>query len=203
MSPKAAYDIPDEPTSLHIHAVFGLRERQLGHIEALMTPLVHSFWSYIRVHWQQICQDIRHGALWEQLKLHDSVRRKLNKSLRPDALRADQLFEEFGIGFDRIAKRVWPGLRFVRMLNTGSLKHTATLLRTCELSGVKQISQMHAASEGFMGVNLSADADSSSYTAMYTYAMMEFIPESVVDKEQPRTLFVEEVRIIKHDDSLQ
>jgi len=61
------------------------------------------------------------------------------------------------------------------------------------MSGVIQVSMLHAASEGFLGVNLSPDPDDFNYHAMITYGFMEFIPEAATQEEQPATLFAEQV----------
>jgi GH3 auxin-responsive promoter len=64
VSPPEVYDhVTDEPTALHIHAVFGLAEREIGFVEALFSSLVYSFWKHVQLYWPTICDQIENGRL--------------------------------------------------------------------------------------------------------------------------------------------
>jgi len=63
VSPEAVYSVTDEPTALHLHALFALKERQVDRLEALFSTLVYSFWTHIEQHWQQICDEIESGTI--------------------------------------------------------------------------------------------------------------------------------------------
>lgn len=72
VSPKAAFDVYNEQTALHVHAVFALRERHVGNIEALMATLVYSFFRYLDDHWQAVCDDIADGRISRAPRLTDT-----------------------------------------------------------------------------------------------------------------------------------
>jgi len=57
------YSVTDEPTAMHLHALFALRERQLERIEALFSTLVYAFWTHVERHWQRICDEIERGTI--------------------------------------------------------------------------------------------------------------------------------------------
>ena len=57
-----------------------------------------------------------------------------------------------------------------------------------------QVSTLHTASEGFMGINMSPFPLNYTYTAMIDYGFMEFIPEEHIEEDQPNTLFSEQVK---------
>ena len=73
---------------------------------------------------------------------------EFNCGLKADEERGEWLKKQFGRGFKGIATRVWPGLRYVRMITTGSFKMHALLLKRKCLKGVKLLSLLHAATEG-------------------------------------------------------
>ena len=63
VSPAAVYSVTDEPTALHLHALFALKERQVDRLEAVLSWLVYAFWTHIEQHWQQICDEIESGNI--------------------------------------------------------------------------------------------------------------------------------------------
>jgi len=124
------------------------------------------------------------------------------KQLRPDRERACELRGIFSGGFTGVALRVWPGLRAVRMVATGGFAAHARLLADTYMTGVTQLSLVHAASEGFYGVNISAGEDdkgsksfgpNSRYTVLPQLGFYEFIRHVDVDQRQPPTLFADQV----------
>jgi auxin responsive GH3 family protein len=132
----------------------------------------------------------------------------IGKRLRPDPERAAELRRIFSMtaNFEGVALRVWPGLRAVRMTSTGSFANYARQLANFHMRGVKQLSLVHAASEGFYGVSLGSAAktaspasksDESGATARYSILPMvgfyEFIPVDQLDADQPTTLFADQV----------
>lgn len=63
VSPSAVYSITDEPTAMHLHALFALTERQVDRIEALFSTLVYAFWTIVEQNWQRICDEIERGTV--------------------------------------------------------------------------------------------------------------------------------------------
>ena len=121
--------------------------------------------------------------------------------LRPDKQRASELRGILASGFVGVARRVWPGLRSVRMLATGAFAVHARLLADTYLQGVPQLSLVHAGSEGFYGVNVAAAEDeepkslgfNSRYTVLPQLGFYEFIPLADVEQTQSATLFADQV----------
>jgi len=62
-SPGEVYSITDEPTALHLHAVFALSERQVDRLEAAFSSLVYAFWAHVEQHWRRLCDEIERGSL--------------------------------------------------------------------------------------------------------------------------------------------
>jgi len=177
--------------------VFALSDPEVGHLEAILSTIVFSFWKHVEHHWQRICDEIETGVI---LKDHPQTSdiisvellAALQKSLNPNKERADQLRSEFKAGFVGIALRVWPGIRTVRMVTTGSFAHNADMLRSVHMRGVQQITTVHAASEGFYGVNTSWNSE-EMYTPLVDCGLFEFIPVSQLDEPLPQTFFIDQV----------
>ena len=125
------------------------------------------------------------------------------KQLRQDKHRASELRQIFAGGFVGVALRVWPGLRAVRMVATGGFAAHARLLADTYMAGVPQFSLVHAASEGFFGVNVTAADDdgpkslgpNSRYSVLPQLGFYEFIALADVDQTQPPTVFADQVSL--------
>jgi len=124
------------------------------------------------------------------------------KQLRPDRQRACELRAIFAGGFVGVARRVWPGLRAVSMLATGGFAVHALHLAETYLEGVPQFSLVHAASEGFYGVNVAAAVDEegpkslgtdSRYTVLPHLGFYEFIALADAEQSHPATFFADQV----------
>ena len=145
----------------------------------------------------------------ERLTTDDAVATVVSsavKQLRPDRQRASELRQIFAVtGFVGVARRVWPGLRAVRMLATGGFAVHARLLADTYMQGVHQLSLVHASSEGFYGVNVAAVGGNgeprslganSRYTTLPQLGFYEFIPLADVEQSQPPTLFADQVSLL-------
>ena len=196
IAPRECYEVTNENAAMHVHAVFGFKEPEVGHTEALMSTLMYSFWRYAELNWRSICDDIERGTLNPELPVDSSIVKNLNSYLVPNPPRASVLRKIFQEGMVGVAKRVWPNIGFARMLTTGGFAQHAKYLKEIHMKGVPQLSQTHASSEGFFGFNLSSNPDVNVYTAMITYAFMEFIPVQHVDEANPRTFLVDQVIIL-------
>ncbi|ELU11427.1 hypothetical protein CAPTEDRAFT_104502 [Capitella teleta] len=195
VAPREVYDITNEQAALHTHAVFGFLEKEVGHIEALMSTLVYSFWRYVEGNWEVICNDIEHGSLSTDLPAPNKQLESISRLFKPQPERANELRQLFAAGFDGISLRIWPELRFVRTLTTGGFALHAQLLSNYYMKGVKLLSLAHVASEGFIGFNISDNPDEQIYTAMPDYAFLEFIALSNTGLDQPKTQFLEELKL--------
>ena len=137
----------------------------------------------------------------EDTKTIETARSTVATKLRPDKQRASELRGIFAGGFVGVARRVWPGLRAVRMLATGGFAVHARLLADTYMQGVPQLSLVHAGSEGFYGVNVAAAEDeepkslgpNSRYTVLPQLGFYEFVPLADVEQTQPATLFADQV----------
>ena len=113
VTPPAAYAISSDKESMYVHAVFSLKDEYLSAIKGIFCTNLCNFFREIEDSWRDIVHDISTGTIKVDLNVPSDVRSELIGALKPDPIRAEQLKREFERGFDGIAKRVWPYLRYM------------------------------------------------------------------------------------------
>ncbi|XP_013403628.1 GH3 domain-containing protein [Lingula anatina] len=192
-TPKAGFEIPTEPEALYVHLLFALKDKKLGMIEANFASLVHTAFVALELNWRQLIDDIEYGRVNPDLNISEDIREKLNSLMEPDTARARMLKKEFEKGFDRIAKRIWPLLKIVVCVDTGTFELYGKELRQKYCNGVCLYSPLYAATEGLLGVNCDPWNKNRTYLLHPRSMFYEFIPIADTDKEQPETLLMGEV----------
>ncbi|WAQ99511.1 GHDC-like protein [Mya arenaria] len=196
-TPKAGYDILTEPEALYIHLLFGLKDKNLGIIEANFASLVYSAFRSLDERWDSLVKDIETGSVSDQLKIEDSVRKELNQVLSADPKRADELRNAKLAGTVGIASRVWPKLNFVMTADSGTFELYGQRLRELYCKDVPVYSPLYAASEGLLGVNIWPRERPSRYLLAPRSMFFEFIPVERCEEENPPTLFLDQVKVDK------
>jgi len=196
-TPKAGFDIMNEPEALYVHLLFGLKDRNLGILEANFAQIVYSGLFALEAQWKLLVEDVELGRVNPDLKIGGDVRRKLDSLLKPDKKRADELKTEFAKGFNGIVKRIWPHINLVLTCKTGSSELYATKLREKYLGDLPIYSPFYAATEGLIGINLWPEETNPVYMLVPRAMFFEFIPVEESSKEQPTTVFAENTEVGK------
>ena len=213
-TPSPGFREPCEAAALYIHALFALRDRNLGFIEANFAPLVLSFFNCIVENRVALVEDIRRGTVTGALALRadPAVVNQLQTVSRPDPARADELdsvlksFKRIPVAFEAkrtvpLALQLWPRLRVVMTVTTGAAvpyadRLMAEFLGAANVDGsVPMYSPVYAASEGLLGVNLDPLNADTAYVLPPRAAFFEFIPLAEAASERPTTLLQEEVQV--------
>ncbi|XP_053398736.1 GH3 domain-containing protein-like [Mercenaria mercenaria] len=194
-TPKAGYDILSEPEALYIHLLFGLKDKNLGIIEANFASLVYSAFRALDTNWDSLVTDIEKGNVSDGIEIEESVRKELNKSMSPDPKRAAELREAREQGVTGLAHRVWPKLNFVMTADSGTFELYGNRLREIYCKGTPIYSPLYAASEGLLGINIWPKERPSRYLLAPRSMFFEFIPVQNCEEEQPKTLFLDEVEV--------
>ncbi|MCB1597282.1 MAG: GH3 auxin-responsive promoter family protein [Gammaproteobacteria bacterium] len=140
----------------------------------------------INKHWPQLVRDLHSGAICPDLNLPAGTRAALSPILRPNPARAETVARAFGHGLDAILQRLWPELRVLCSVTTGSFAATVPRLRALLGPDVSLFSGTYAASEAVIGVQL--ELDSEHYTLANGSAYFEFVPMADADAAQPTTV---------------
>ena len=129
-TPMAVYDLLTEPETIYLHLLFALCDKNLGMIEANFAHLVYIAMQHLKEKWPQLVSDIRLGKIDPDLKIDQSVRRKLENQLVANPARASELHAEFLHGFDGIVQRIWPNLYCVLCVDTGTYVNALYVVTT-------------------------------------------------------------------------
>ncbi|GAU92548.1 hypothetical protein RvY_04615 [Ramazzottius varieornatus] len=192
-APSIVYDIEDPRAATYVQLLFALKYRNLGAIDGLAASLVYFALKQLEADWKELVKDIRLGSLNKDLLLSDSVRRILESQLTPDQQRASRLEREFEKGFSNIANRIWPKLRIINCITMGASTIYARYIRDYYARDASMYTVAYAGAEGLFGINLWPQMYPSRFALLPDVNFYEFIPLRDKDKEQPKTLFMEQL----------
>jgi hypothetical protein len=192
-SPAAVFAVAHQPTALYLHALFGLLNAQALYIETPFAPQVVGWLALIERHSAQLVDDLRHGTLSSHLQLPASERDRLTRGLLPSPERAVAVETEFSRGFQGIIGRLWPHMKYIRTVTSGSFALSVPRLRWLAGPDMPLHSGCHASTEGVIGINLKTDG-SNDYVLALGSGYFEFIPIAHLDESQPETVTVEDLQ---------
>ncbi|XP_033742604.1 GH3 domain-containing protein-like [Pecten maximus] len=192
-TPSVGYEILSEPEALYVHLLFALRDRNIGIIEANFSSIVYNSLQALECHWENLVDDIEKGHINTSLNIDDSIRTELEKSLKPDKKRADEIRASFKDGRISLVKRLWPNCNVVLGTDTGTFALQGDMLRETFCKGVPLYSPLYAASEGLLGVNIWPLERPSHYLMAQQSMFYEFIPVEKSGENQPETYFMDQV----------
>ncbi|GAV02755.1 hypothetical protein RvY_13281 [Ramazzottius varieornatus] len=194
-SPRIAYSIADETSTRYVHLLFGLRFRQLPSVDTPFASILYFVFHDMEAWWPELVKDIRDGTLKKNLVLTEEQRQGLQKHLKPDPKRADELQREFDKGMAGIAKRIWPKLGLVYTITSGAFAHYGKILKDTYFKGVPFYGAFYMATEGWLGINIWPNRHPSVWLLAPYKIFFEFIPVSDMHEEQPKTVFADEVQL--------
>ncbi|MCE7902443.1 MAG: hypothetical protein DYH20_07240 [Gammaproteobacteria bacterium PRO9] len=183
-APAAVYAVADSATALYLQALSALKEADALYIETPFAPQITGWFALMEQHHQQLLNDLATGTLAPHLALTPAERTAIGSTLTPDPGRAAQVAEHFAAGSQGIIPRLWPDLRYLRTVTSGSFALSLPRLRWLTGPELPIHSGCHSSSEGIIGINLRADG-STDYVLAIGTAFFEFIPLSYADARQP------------------
>ncbi len=186
-SPTALFLISDYTAAYYCHLLFGLLEPNLTYISANFASNVLQGLQILEQSWQQLVNDIELGQIDPDLDLDPSIREELQQLLEPNPERAKTLYLEFVKGFEGILPRIWPQLRYLQCITTGTMQLYQERLKGYT-GNLPIYSHGYGASEAWIGVNLDPERDPPAYVITPHAAFFEFIPVSEIDSDSPTTL---------------
>ena len=192
-TPKPGYDIMSEPEALYVHLLFGLKDRNLGVIEANFSSLIYAAFRSLDFNYSRLIDDIEKGQVNSELNIDDKVREELNKIMSPDPKRAEELRQAKNAGNVGIAKRIWPRLNLLLSTDSGTFEMYGDRLREIYCKDIATYSPIYGASEGLLGINIWPKERPSRYLLAPKSMFFEFIPVDKCDEDQPMTLFLDQV----------
>ena len=160
-SPRAAYDIMNEADAMYAHALFALKDRNLGTLEANFATNICDLLDFIQDHGWSLASDIEAGRIWSYERPEDleteAAEAALNTALGgPDPSRAKEVRELLGRAFS--VPLLWPRMKLVITVTGGNFEAATVRLRRL-LCGVPIYSPFYASTEGLLGINICPSQD--------------------------------------------
>ncbi|XP_072051335.1 uncharacterized protein [Amphiura filiformis] len=189
-TPWEVMSVSTEYEAHYLELLFNLYDSNIGTWIGPFSSQIHKAISRVETHWKQFVHDIKTGAIDKDLQIPIEVREACEKALSPDPERAEELRKEFEQGFDGIVRRIWPHMKCVFGINTAQFTEKLNKKYT---KGIPIVSGTYLSTEGDYGVNMWADED--KYALIPSATIYEFIPEENINEAEPKTLFLDEVKI--------
>lgn len=191
-SPAEIFEIKSQPDANYLHLLFALKHKNLMYIGAPFASAVLELFKQLEKCWPRLVDDLSRGSINEEIHLDLPARHRLQKTLRPDRARADELIKEFEQGFAGIARRIWPRLLYINSVAGGSFSIYAKKLEQY-LAGIPIYSAVYGATEVFIGISL--EPGETTYVLTPRTAYHEFIPLKFADEINPQTLDLEDLTV--------
>ncbi|MCL4722010.1 MAG: GH3 auxin-responsive promoter family protein, partial [Gammaproteobacteria bacterium] len=193
-SPVPVYEVAHPAAALYLHALFALREAEALYIETPFAPQLAGWLALIERQQAALTADLRDGTLNAELPLTSVERAALHPHLRADPTRAAAVVEGLRPGLAGVIPRLWPGLRYLRTVTSGSFSLSLPRLRWLAGPTLPIHSGCHSSSEGVIGINLKTDG-STDYVLAVGTAYFEFIPRDRLDEAQPPTVRLPDLQV--------
>ncbi|MFZ1625451.1 MAG: GH3 auxin-responsive promoter family protein [Gammaproteobacteria bacterium] len=185
--PAALLSVQHYPTALYLHALFALRARNLGCIEAIYCSHIVSWMGIIGHRGAELVRDIASGTLSTDLVLSAAERATLAASLKPEPARALEIERELARDPAGRMTRLWPELRVLSSVVSGAFAVSVPALRTLAGPAPALYTTCFGATEGMVGINLWGDAP-ERYALALGAVHFEFLPVSELDAPDPQTV---------------
>ncbi|MBP3329283.1 MAG: GH3 auxin-responsive promoter family protein [Clostridia bacterium] len=188
-SPKELQFVPDN-TKMDSHYLklrFSLPERDVSYLGTIFITTLESMFFYMEENWEMLCDDIEKGIINESIQCPPEMRAKLEKRLRPNPKRAEELRREFRKGFDDepIVPRIWPNASWMYGMGTGAIAIYQKKLKRY-LGDIPTHYLGYVASEAMMAVPL--ELDSFEYVMLPQNGFYEFRPVESEDYDNLLTI---------------
>jgi len=119
---------------------------------------------------------VRQGRVKPQLNISEEQRRAIDADLQPDPQRAGHIETECRKGMDGIMERLFPNLRCVTALSSGTSMSLYKQRCLPYLGDVPMLSIMYGSSEAFCGMNMRAPHQDPAYVLLADLSFIEFLP---------------------------
>jgi hypothetical protein len=191
-SPIEVLEIPEQQVANYLHLLFALKERNLSYIASPFPSNIVQMFGVMEENWRELIKDIAEGTISGQLKLDPKIKILLEKKIKPNPKRAEELKKEFTNGMDGICRRIWPNMHYVSCVAGGSFSIYINKLRYF-IGELPVFSSVYGATEALIG--MAVKPNDTTYVVVPGSVYFEFIPLSEQDSENPIALNLEELKV--------
>ncbi|MBQ8574436.1 MAG: GH3 auxin-responsive promoter family protein [Clostridia bacterium] len=189
-SPKELQYTSDD-TKMNSHYLklrFSLPRKEVSYIGTIFITTLESMFFYMEENWEMLCDDIEKGIINESIECPPEMRAKLEKRLKPNPERAEELRKEFRKGFDNepIVPRIWPNISWMYGMGTGAIAIYQRKLERYMGPNIPAHYLGYVASEALMAVPI--ELDSYEYVMLPQNGFYEFRPVDSDDYDNLLTI---------------
>lgn len=191
--PKEVIGFEKDINMKYINARFGLEEENVICINSVFLSTLTDLLKYIEDNKEMILKDIENGTIDESIKIPGIIRKKIQKRLKPNKKRAEELKNIFGESTDckGIIPKIWKRISLINSIGTGDFApYKEKLEKYCSRELPFNYS-MYAASEATIAIAL--EIDRPNYFLIFNGGFYEFL--EIDGKNEP--LLINELEIGK------
>lgn len=191
MTSPAELIFPTEQMDMkYLKLRFALPERNVICIMAPFMTAPVDLMTYLEENWEALCDDIEHGVIGKDVRVSADLREKLERQLRPDPKRAQELRREFQSGFSTpILPRIWKHFSYVTAIGTGGFSQYTPKMRQYTGKNIPYTFAAYAASEALIAT--ARRTGDESFVLLPNSGFYEFLP--VDAKDETATLTIDQV----------
>lgn len=174
--PKEVLDNRENMDIMYIKARYAIQERNVICMNAVFMSAITDLMNYIYNNYDMLIQDIEEGKINSSVKISKEMKTKLEKKLKPDKKRADELREIFQNlkPEEPFVNKIWKRLSLIIAICSGEFSPFETKMRQYCGNEVSFSYSMYAASEAIIACAF--QAENKEYTLLYDSGFFEFIP---------------------------
>lgn len=159
----------------YVRFLFALAEENVTHIMATSAQMVYEHLEYLEKNYESLINDLEKGEITGGAEIPPQVKKTLKKQLKAQPERAAALRKIFDQGFDDILLKIWPGLKRISAIGTGSFAEYVTK--------IKRFGKDVPYNNGYLltaeSIIAEAEEDNTDvYTLLENESFIEFAPES-------------------------
>lgn len=191
--PSEVMDYGEEVDMKYIKARYALQDRNLLYIMAVFMSTITDFMKYIEENYEMLIKDIETGKINKLVKMPEEVRKKLEKKLKPDINRANELRKIFESKSEEpLVPRIWNKMTLVIAICTGEFSPFETKMRKYCGENIAFCYEMYASSESLIASSM--EVEDKNYLLIPDSGFYEFIP---IEEESTRPLLMNELEVGK------
>ncbi len=189
-SPEALQYLHEHtPGISYLKALFALNNRDLSCIFATFSSIVFESLKLIETQWKTLVDDIRFGKIDTSVTISEKMRNELQKFLKPDPARADELEEAFKTGFGgAYIPKIWPNLSMFCCIGGSFFEEYTRKIRK-RAGDIPMYMLSYTASESQFAIPL--QCDDTSYAPLASEVFFEF--RSQAEEDEGKIYLIDEL----------
>ena len=173
--PKEVIGFEKDINMRYINARFGLEEENVICINSVFLSTLIDLLKYIEDNKEMLLKDIENGTIDKSIKIPEHIRKKLEKRLKPNKKRAEELEKIFreSSDYNGIIPKIWKRMSLINSVGTGDFAPYKKKLEKYCSGDIPFNYSMYAASEATIAIAL--EIENQNYFLIFNGGFYEFL----------------------------